>query len=165
MLSIRGLSTRIAARMSFLGLQDWKLCRRIECDGRSLTYRLPDGLQVRLWLAQVTRRAITMIALRTWLASPHDGSGVSRMSDQAIIDHVAVLISRGVIHVHTLVGPLITHSSPRAESVEPAPRSRPREVSPVVETETSTLQDDIDPATPAATLTAAAASGTPFCPT
>lgn len=157
--------------MSFPAWQGWKLCRRIECGDRSLTYELPDRLQARLWLEQFARKASAMIAIRTWLASQHDGRrDVSRMSDQAIIEHVAALISRGVVHVHTLAAtrepePPMAPSRPREEPVEAAPRNQPRAVTPVDETETSTFQDDVDLAAQAATLTAAAANGTPFCPT
>lgn len=90
------------------------------------------------------------------------------MSDQAIIAQIAALISRDVVHVHTLVAPRepeppMARSKPAEERVETAPRGRP-EMPSIAETE-STFQDDIDLAAQAATLTAASASGTPFCPT
>ena len=155
--------------MPFPVSQEWKLCRRIECDDRSLTWGPRDRLQARLWLEQLERSAMAMSALRLWLASQNDGWDISRMSDQALIEQIAALISRGFAHVHVLAAPrepspLMPRRSPPEAPVEAAPRSRPREVAPVAETETSTFHD-VDPAAQAATLTAAAASGTPFCPT
>lgn len=134
-----------------------------------MAYERHDRLQFRPWLEPLQRDAVAMVAMRKWLASGHDGSDLSRLSDQAVLEQIADFLSRGVAHVHCDAArreqPRGVVPARRTEAAA-APPPRFRAVAPVTsEPEPSTLPGDVDVAVQAATLTAAAANGTPFCPT
>ena len=118
-----------------------------------------------------------MGAMRSLLSLGRGWWQTSAMTDEAVIDQVADLLSCGLVHIHTH-GVRFADSarqSARGEATDKglggdaAPqtlRSLQTPAAPVRgDTDPSTFPSDVDSAAQAATLAAAADDGRPFCPT
>ena len=153
-----------------------EICRASGCPHCELTRRLQDGSRARQWLTQFTSDATALAAMRRFLSDEGGFSSDAKMSDSDVIDRLAQLLGSGSFHVHAPPSYLSFRAGGRANS---SPSSPPREIPfPLAERQprasssssSAPVQDpatfgpDTDADAQAATLTAAAAEGKPFCP-
>jgi hypothetical protein len=125
----------------------------------------------RQWLQQFKNDVRTIASLRLLLTEDYDIWRIGSMKEDAVIDQISNELSSGNLRVC----PQMLHQSPamsRATSIpEPLPfplnerRSRASTVpaSPSI-SDPPTFSSDVNPATQAAALVAAAVGGRPFCP-
>lgn len=146
------------------------------CPHCELTRRLQDYARARQWLAQFTGDAAALTAIRRFLSDEAGSSDVTKLSDSEVIDRLAQLLGSGSFHVHATPAYLVFGSGGKASSSASSPaREIPfplaeRQPRPPSSSSSPPAQDpptfgpDTDADAQAATLTAAAAEGKPFCP-
>src|ERR1700735_727235 len=124
-----------------------------------------DGRSIRQFLSQYKDDLFAMGNLRSLLGETRHWIDVSRLTSGQVLSEIAHLI---------LIGELGVAIAPRPFSIgvgkvdkppapPPDPGGYPVSSPPVEEPESPTLPSDLHAATQAAALSAAAASGTPFC--
>src|SRR6476659_2479108 len=80
--------------------QNWAICRRYDCGGRELIADLQNRYWACTWLQPIRNNSIKMLELRRLLSEENASWGLFRTSDETVIEHIADLLSRGVLHVH-----------------------------------------------------------------
>ena len=118
-----------------------------------------------------------MDTVRTLLVHDYRPFSLSRMSDAGVIEELASLLVCGRLHVHTEPlpsMPIVTAAAGAAAVADPPstpfplaerkPRRPPHSAPARPPAEPPTLPAGLDHNAQAAALTAAAASGAPFCP-
>jgi hypothetical protein len=155
-------------------LQDgWWLCRKIGCLAPVGTIPgLRNETLVVQWLQGLRLDPSKMLEMRSLLAAELGSASLFLMSDQLVLRQIGRLAAADKIHLH--YSPEQTETLPQGGSVESAksapppraPRSRVPAAAPFREppVDSPTFSTDIDLQAQAATLTAAAGSGKPFCP-
>jgi len=125
-----------------------------------------DGRSIRQFLAQYKDDVYAIGNLRGLLGEKRQWIDVSRFTSDQLLAEIAHLI---------LIGELGVAIAPREFSIgvdevdksgplAPTPAGTPVSATPSEEPEAATLPPDLNGATQAAALSAAAASGAPFCP-
>lgn len=148
----------------------WRLCGLHACSEESQVALLGDRSRARAWLQPFKTDTLRIAAMRSLLS--RDGSGqLARMSNEAIIDAIAGLLSSGRLHVHA--DPIRGVPAPASAPVEAKPVPFPfaeRQPRPSVSmlrvaapSDSPTFGSDADMARQAGTLVAAASQGAPFC--
>ena len=152
---------------------EWRLCRRIDCTDLGIL-RSPEGggPWSPVFLRPYKDDAQKMAAMRRILAEGWGAWALSRMSNEDLIKEIVEQLNRHHIHLH--VSPIGGGQRPDASSAgnAPAPAAFPlserQERAPVSSRRSAadppTFSPAMDPSLQAATLTAASASGKPFCP-
>ena len=150
----------------------WVIGRWYEFPAEEAQAGFHDRVSTSAWLRTVEPEDLRRIAHQYIDGTPRSG-----LSDLDLVEQLVGLIVSGALRVWRITTPIrprVSHeiAALRSEAtlqtssaVTPsqlAPRA-PAPAPPV--TETSTFPGDVDVAAQAATLTAAAANGVPFCPT
>jgi hypothetical protein len=148
----------------------WRLCDRQGCKDANLLFGPGNPFWARKWLESFKDNAFAMDTLRV-LLSQHSSAPLSRMSDEALVNNVAELLAAGRFHVHAEpLRAVVGLGSAVREPVElvafPLSQRAPRKAVPLTDLPplAPPTFTDIDARAQAATLVAAAAEGTPFCP-
>jgi hypothetical protein len=146
---------------------DWELCRKLDCrDDKSVSFT-GDSFHARQWLQSAKSDVFKMLAMRDLLLQEHFGSDPARMSDDQVINQIAELLISDRLHIHVqpmerTVGPTSIPIAGGPVKLKAAP---PPSRKAVTMDDPPTLPSDIDFASQAATLVAAADSGAAVCPT
>jgi hypothetical protein len=157
------------------GIEDWWFCGLQNCNDSEET-RLPHAggkLWTRLWLERWKRDTRKCRELRQTLAQAHLGRPVHRYTDEEVVDQIALLIERGVIHIHAAAARVGTAEATREGGQPVTPPAFPLSERRAPSNSQDSSSDPNDPATFAsamdpdaqvAALVAAASQGAPFCP-
>ena len=149
---------------------DWKLCARPDCREANRRSLPSDRARIRLWLLSLRNDAAKMSAMRTLV--PQRARPRRNTRDEAVIDWLANLGSRGQVHLHSAVAPVFpTFGSTATAEADPIPfplaergeRAARETFHPSVIDDPPTFPAGVDLAQQGAALIAAAADGAPFC--
>jgi hypothetical protein len=163
-----------------LWVRDWEFCRRLDCRDRNPVASLRDRSYARQWLQSSKQDYLKMLGMRTLLSQEDNEHDFFRMTDEAVIDQIAKLLSSGRLHIHMLpIRGAVLEGSEQSQRFttfvvtdtekfvafplsERSPRVPGTFREPAVDP--PTFSSNMDAAAQAATLVAAAAEGKPFCP-
>jgi hypothetical protein len=134
--------------------------------GEALTAR-DDEVSARQWLAPAVGDDAALAALRLMTLGLADGTELSRLDDQQLVDHLATAIADGRLRsagVRPVLRRLVPAPAP-AQAPTPAPVTSARRAAPVVPPPAaeSTFGSGLDVAAMVAVLVRAAQDGVPFC--
>jgi hypothetical protein len=150
---------------------DWELCGRLDCSDRQSISR--DRFYVLQQLASFKGRPEKMIQLRMLL--DRQESAVSRMPDDAVLEHIVHMLKSGRLHFHqpaqvaaNKIGSNAPIGTSRSEGAAPPPvpsPARPAAVTsqPPLVLDTPTFPPNTNFTAQAAVLVAAARAGAPMC--
>jgi len=156
---------------------DFEFCERLDCREREFISR--DRAFVRQFLRTASAHARNMSLMRTLICRRDFAGNVSRMSDQTVIDLIAELLLCGRLHIHAQPARTVlntgappdsaTASASAAAAFQPVSVPNRRQQPSVSAAATALIPDvptfppNTDLAAQAATLVAAARTGTPAC--
>ena len=149
---------------------EWRLCRKIGCLEPGAEPAPQNRSSVRLWLERFKNDTMKMGGMRRLVYQERGSLPLSGISDENVIDQIADLLARGLLHIHaSTIATRGTSQGPGAgEASVPFPLSGRQPRAPVLSSDApsvlSTFTSGMDPSIQAAALVAAAASGKPFCP-
>jgi hypothetical protein len=126
-----------------------------------------DLWSARLWLAHLIGDDAALASLRLKALALTDGTELSQLDDQALIDHLAVAVAEGRLRIggvrpelrRLVVGPA---PAPATRPPPAAPVRREAAAAPPAAVET-TFGSELDVAAMVAVLVQAAQDGVPFC--
>src|SRR6516162_7926447 len=152
----------------------WCLCRNTRCpDPHAKIPGLGDETLVLQWLRGFRPDTSKMLQMRSILAAEFGSTGLVGISDHTVLTQIARLLLAGKIHLHQASDPVEQWQTgpggaSKAATSAPVPRSGKRfsAATPFREppVDSPIFSTDVDLQIQAATLTAAAKSGKPFCP-
>jgi hypothetical protein len=153
------------------GLRIYEFSRPHKLRGTGTVLDFPSGEVVFDWLKRLHfRRADFIFALRT-LVDRYPPSADGRLSDEEVLMEAACLVRSRRLIVCVQERKIPQGSAPAAPETRnpvpfPLPKTRAQAPPPAqpAQDEPATFSPDIDYRSQAAVLTAAANSGTPFCP-
>ncbi len=155
--------------------ENWTLCDKRACREPIVQLRHGDALWIKTGLQGYNSDPVRMAAFRHLLFSHGQDWAVSRISDWEVIDQIAQLLLTDRLHLHAKTvkpvpwvspGEATSSSGPAAagrSSSSPRGRSSAAGSSYTVP-DLPTFAVQVDGATQAAALMAAASLGQPFCP-
>src|SRR5450755_2967053 len=82
------------------GIQDWWFCWLRNCDDPDRVAHAGGTFWTRLWLERWKRDWQKSRELRQILVYAERGRPVHRLSDEEVVEQIALLVERGVIHFH-----------------------------------------------------------------
>jgi hypothetical protein len=126
-----------------------------------------DLSSARLWLARMIGDDAALASLRLKVLTLADGTALSQLDDQALIDHLAAAVAEGRLRIggvrpelrRLVVGPA---PAPATRAPPAAPVRRAAAAAPAAAVDT-TFDSELDTAAMAAVLAQAARDGVPFC--
>jgi hypothetical protein len=144
---------------------EWSFCQEPGCDKPDRVDDLPGRLGTQLWLRQFKGDPFQMRILRD-LLSNQISLPPSREADDTVIEQIAELLISDRLHLHAKE--METHAAGGAEASDkfvafPLSERQPRDTAPPPQVADPPTFSKGDPSAQAAALTAAAATGVPFC--
>jgi hypothetical protein len=128
--------------------------------------RFGDGRSIRQFLSQYKDDLFAIGSLRGLLGETRQSIDISRLTSDQLLAEIAHLILTGKLGV--AIAPrsfsIGVNDTDKSGDWAPTPAGAPISSTPSEEPESATLPPDLNAATQAAALSAAAASGAPFCP-
>ena len=85
-----------------LWFTDWEFCRKIQCRENRPVFPLPDRFSASQLLARSKESAMTLLAMRSILLQEDPGRQLCAMSDDSVLEQMADLLMRGILHLHSL---------------------------------------------------------------
>ena len=153
-----------------LGTSGWELHSGQKCAGCQPYRGLRDGFSARILLQKLTKDAFAAETIRHLLWRQVHPWPLTRITADDATDHMAVLLSRGIWHLHAPALPQaggVSNCAPEeedeAEFIKAAPASREPVARPQPLQEEGSLPRSADEAAIAAAMKMASRLGIPFC--
>jgi hypothetical protein len=155
------------------GIQDWWFCKLRGCGDTNRVPSLGGTLWTRVFFERWKRDWQKSSELRRVLNEADRGRAVHRLSDEEVVEQIALLVERGEIHIHASSAwvHVEEHKSQSGYSA-PAPAfplsarrgAQGPDNGPGSPDDPSTFSDPLDSGAQVAALMAASSQGAPFCP-
>jgi len=156
---------------------DWQLCRLWNCPERVLLPAMTDRTSARQWFQRFQSDSSKMRAMRAFLATALGSTDISNISDPQVVTRIADLVVSGIAHLHaagyqaaaapqggSAIQPIkAVTAQPAAFPLQNRNLQMPAAASTGILAILEEFLPDVDLVAQAADLTAAAATGKPFC--